>query len=105
MEEIFREETKEEVLEEFRKRIVSKDNYTPTYFDYSIIEVQHKDLIRLTKKLGYNVECIFTKDFKNNEDGLKDKIKSWFKRNKVKLYKTNESSEEQKLDEEVKYIY
>ena len=104
MEEIFREETKEEVLEEFRERIISEDNYIPTYFDYSIIEAQHKDLIGLTKKLGYNVECIFTKDFKNNEDRLKDKIKSWFKRNKIKLYKTNELSEEQKLDEEVKYI-
>lgn len=104
MEEIFREETKEEVLEEFRERIINEDNYVPIYFDYSIIEARHKDLIRLTKKLGYNVECIFTKDFKNNEDELKEQIKSWFKQNKIKLYTTNELSEEQKLDKEVNHI-
>ena len=67
--EIFRIETKEEVLREFGERIMSGEHYVSTCFDYLIIEIQYKNLTELlTKKLGYNVEYIFIKDFKSDRN-------------------------------------
>lgn len=104
MENIFKEEIKEEIIEEFKKQIQSKNFcYMPEYFNYSIIETQHKRLIEAIKNLGHNVDYIFLKDCKNRED-LANKIKNWLKINKISINGEKELINDDELNEETEYI-
>ena len=102
MEEIFREETKEEVLEEFRKRIVSKDNYVPTYFDkiFSACSNDFYDLLNFLNRNNIVTKVIFKKDFIKNDKFNEDNFKQVFKEN----FEDDKITDEE-ISDRLKYFY